>query len=70
MKIKLNKRPLKNLNNTQAIAPQATAQIGGGANRLSDLDCVPTNRQNCHTGAVSCYGGRNCAFTNRQYMCD
>ncbi|CAM3538887.1 hypothetical protein EXT48_11860 [Pseudoalteromonas sp. CO348] len=70
MKIKLNKKPLKNLNNAQAIAPQATPQIGGGINRLTDLDCVPTNRHDCRTGAISCYGDHDCAFTNRQYMCD
>ena len=54
MKIKLNKKPLKNLNNAQAITPQATPQIGGGVNRLTDLDCVPTNRHDCRTGAISC----------------
>ncbi len=27
MKIKLNKKPLKNLNNAQAIAPQATPKL-------------------------------------------
>ena len=63
MKIKLTKKPLKNLSDSKSLADKVTPQVGGGYD-------IPTNRQDCLTAAVSCYGEHNCAFTNRYYMYD
>jgi hypothetical protein len=67
--MKLNKKKLKNLTSEKVLAHAATPNVAGG-NASNTPDCVPTNRQDCQTGAISCWNGGDCAFTNRYYLCD
>ncbi|AZZ95725.1 MULTISPECIES: hypothetical protein [Pseudoalteromonas] len=69
MKFTLNKKKLKTLSSNQQLNAKATPNVGGGY-EPSYLDCAPTNRNDCQTGVISCYNGRDCVFTNRWYNCD
>ncbi|TMP42356.1 hypothetical protein CWB96_21505 [Pseudoalteromonas citrea] len=70
MKLKLNKKNLKSLNNSNNLINNATPLIAGGRSyRDTDLECVPTNRHDCYTGAQSCYG-KGCTYSAGWNTCD
>tara|TARA_Y100001956_G_scaffold82805_1_gene105782 strand:+ start:2317 stop:2598 length:282 start_codon:yes stop_codon:yes gene_type:complete len=64
MKLKLNKKNLKQLNNDKALAMNATPQVAGGAFTDDKVLCVPTNLcawlktdafMGCPTGPGYCF---------------
>ncbi|TMO57941.1 hypothetical protein CWC21_01415 [Pseudoalteromonas phenolica] len=63
-------KKLKNLTSEKELANAATPNVAGGYLDSDNPDCLPTNRADCRTGAISCWNGRDCVFTNRFNMCD